>query len=91
MNSNTLFFSTMFISSLIIWIGGLIGSWSWCEYKKFVAASIPSWCGIFVYSEETSMLTRIDEVGILVVVISSTKCLVSLLKDGSPFIIGCSQ
>ena len=90
MNSNTLFFSTMFINSLIIWIGGLIGSWSWCEYKKFVAASIPSWCGIFVYSE-TSMLTRIDEVGILVVVISSTKCLVSLMKDGSPFIIGCSQ
>ena len=27
---------------------------------EFVAASIPSWCGIFVYSEETSMLTRIE-------------------------------
>ena len=75
---NQMFFSTMFVSSCRICKGGLIGSWSSCECRKFVTASTP-WCGILVYSEETSMLTRIADVGILVDVISSTKCLVSFI------------
>ena len=72
-----MFLSTVFISSLKICMGGLIGSCSSWECRKFVAASTPSWCGILVYSEETSMLIKIADVikGIFY----------------SPFMIGCSQ
>ena len=45
---------------------------------------------MLVYSEETSILTSRLFVGIFVFEMSSTKLLVSLMKDSS-FTIGCSQ
>ena len=86
-----LFSRTIFISSLRICIGGLIGFWSSWLYRLFVAASRPSKCGMFVYSDETSMLTSLQLIGTLVVVIRVAKSVLSLMNDGRLFIIGCSQ
>ena len=86
-----MFLSTIFMSSLRICIGGLSGSGCFWEWRKWVAASTPSRCGMLVYSEETSMLTSKLFVGIVVFEISLTKFLVSWMYDGSSLTIGCSQ
>ena len=46
-------------------------------------ACIPSSCGMFVYRDDTSMLTKIASSGTLRVVISSINSLESLMYEGS--------
>ena len=48
-----------------------------------IQACIPSSCGIFVYKDDTSMLTKIASSGIGRVVINSMNAPESLMWDGS--------
>ena len=62
-----------------------------CLYSAWIHASILSLCGMFVYNEETSMLTRMLLFGIVVVVTSLMKSVESFIKDGSLCTRGLSQ
>lgn len=75
------------MSSLRIWTGGRNGFAS----SAFVAVSRPSRCGIFVYSDETSILTSLQSVRTLVFLIMLVNVLESLRYDGRVLTMGCSQ
>ena len=65
LNSITLFFRTMLSISSMIRSGGVWGSGSGHSFRALMQAWIPSSCGMFVYSDDTSMLTRMASFGIL--------------------------
>ena len=68
------------------------GGWRGSESAILLgAASLPSLCGILVYSDETSIDASTHSLFIGVISIRLMKSVVSLIKDGNDFMIGCSQ
>ncbi len=71
--------------------GGWRGSGFSILLRAVIAAFLPSLWGILVYSDETSMVAIRHSPLIGVDSIRLMKSVVSLMKDGNDFIIGCSQ
>ena len=67
----------------MISMGGLSGSGSVSFFSAPIHASIPSLCGMLVYRDETSMLTRMLSFGTCVVVINLINSIESFMYDGS--------
>ena len=58
----------------------------------WIMVSMPSLCGILLYIETTSAMTRQAPYGRLGRLrVSERKCLVSLVNDGSAFMYGCRK
>ena len=91
LNSKTLFCKTTSMSSPIMIGGGCLGSGSSIALRAATAASLPSLCGILVYREDTSIDASKHPLSKVVDSIRLMKSVVSLIKDGSAFMIGCNQ
>jgi len=65
--------------------GGCLGSGFSTEFRAFTAACLPSWCGIFVYRDDTSMDARMHLSGSGLFSISRINSVVSFINEGRKF------
>ena len=70
--------------------GGCLGSGFSTEFRAFTAACLPSWCGIFVYRDDTSVDARMHLSG-SGFSISRINSVVSFINEGRSLIRGWSQ
>ena len=68
--------------------GGCLGSGFSTEFRASIAACLPSWCGILVYRDDTSVDARMHLSGSGVFSINRINSVVSFINEGRSLIRG---
>jgi len=68
--------------------GGCLGSGFSTEFRAFIAACLPSWCGILVYRDDTSVDARMHLSGSGVFSINRINSVVSFINERRSLIRG---